>query len=117
MFTDLSAATTHALQSGLTSIPISSAMDNTETWEQQLLQSDEPALQDIGREISNLQSLLTSGSLNPEAIGQSLSILGSQTLQAAAQASPELQANLRGLGDALLQASTQLLDAANKPGN
>lgn len=113
MFNDLFAATSHALQNGLTNIPISSAMDNTETWQQQLLQSGQPGLQDIGREIGNLQSLLTSGSLNPQDIGQSLSLLSSQTLQAANTTDDtELKGNLRNLGDSLLRASTQLLEAA-----
>ncbi|QNH61638.1 hypothetical protein [Hymenobacter sediminicola] len=108
MTTDLLNATLHSLQNGLTSIPLSAAMDNTETWQQQLLHSGEPALQDIGREIGNLQSLLSSGSLNAELIGRSLNMLGSQTIQAAAHADTPLQANLRALGDVLLQAGAKL---------
>ncbi|UOG75722.1 hypothetical protein MTX78_03795 [Hymenobacter tibetensis] len=105
---ELLGATIHALQNGLTSIPISGALDNTETWQQHLLQSGEPALQDVGREIGNLQSLLSGGNLDPEAISSSLSILGSQTNQAAVNASPDFQAQLRTLGDLLLQLSTKL---------
>ncbi|MBC8084442.1 MAG: hypothetical protein H7Z21_14685 [Hymenobacter sp.] len=108
MTNDLLGATIHALQNGLTSIPISAAMDNTETWQQQLLQSGEPMLQDIGREVGNLQSLLSSGSLSPAALGSSLSMLGSQTTQAASQAAPDLQAQLRTLGDLLLQLGAKL---------
>jgi len=108
MTNDLLEATIHALQNGLTSIPISGAMDNTETWQQRLLQSGEPALQDIGREVGNLQSLLSSGSLNAEAIGSSLSMLGSQTTQAATHATPDAQASLRTLGDLLLQLGAKL---------
>jgi len=111
MINDLLNATIHALQSGLTSIPISGALDNTETWRQKLLQSDDAGLQDIGREVTHLQSLLTSGMLNPETIGNSLSILGSQTLQAAAHADEELKAGLRSLGDLLLQTSAKLTAA------
>jgi hypothetical protein len=108
MTNDLLGATIHALQNGLTSIPLSAAQDNTETWQQHLLQSGEPALQDVGREIGNLQSLLSSGNLNPEAIGASLSMLGSQTNQAAATATPDTQAQLRNLGDLLLQLGAKL---------
>ncbi|MBC6697610.1 hypothetical protein [Hymenobacter sp. BT190] len=108
MANDLLNATIHSLKNGLTGIPISAAIDNTETWQQQLLQSGEPALQDIGREIGNLQSLLSSGSLNAAAIGRSLSMLGAQTNQAAANASADTQAGLRDLGDLLLQAGGKL---------
>jgi len=111
MINDLLNATIHALRSGLTSIPISAALDNTETWQQKLLQSGDPALQDVGREMGNLQSLLSSGFLNAEAIGNSLSILGSQTNQAALHADEELKASLRDLGDLLLQTSTKLTAA------
>ncbi len=111
MTKELLGATIHALQNGLTSIPISGALDNTETWQQHLLQSGEPALQDVGREVGNLQSLLSSGNLNPEAIGHSLSMLGSQTNQAAMTASPDFQASLRTLGDLLLQLGTKLTAA------
>jgi ribosomal 50S subunit-associated protein YjgA (DUF615 family) len=111
MINDLLNATIHALRSGLTSIPISAALDNTETWQQKLLQSGDPALQDVGREMGNLQSLLSSGFLNAEAIGNSLSILGSQTNQAALHADEELKASLRDLGDLLLQTSAKLTAA------
>lgn len=105
---ELLGATIHALRNGLTSIPISGALDNTETWQQHLLQSGEPALQDVGREVGNLQSLLSSGNLNPEAIGSSLSMLGSQTNQAAIKASPDFKAQLNELGDLLLQLGSKL---------
>ena len=84
-------ATVSALQNGLTSLPLGSAMDNTETWQQQFLQSGEPGLQDIAREIGNLQSLLTSGALSATAIGNSLTMLGDQTSQVSAQAPADLK--------------------------
>ena len=61
-------ATVSALRNGLTSLPLGSAMDNTETWQHQFLQSGEPGLQDIAREIGNLQSLLSSGTLSATAM-------------------------------------------------
>lgn len=105
---DLFQTTIQSLQNGLTSLPLSQAQENTENWQQLLLQSGEPALQDVGRELGNLQSLLSSGSLDGAAIGRSLSMLGSQTLQAATRANDTLQANLRSLGDLLLQAGAKL---------
>ncbi|RZK28869.1 MAG: hypothetical protein EOO63_10280 [Hymenobacter sp.] len=64
---DLLHATLSGLQNGLTSLPLGSAMDNTETWQQQFLHSGQPEFQDIAREMGNLQSLLTSGSLSATA--------------------------------------------------
>lgn len=98
--------TIHVLQAGLTAIPLSTAIGNLDAWYAQLQQSGIPELQDIARELGNLQSLLSSGSvgLDGAAIGRSLSMLGSQTNQAAAQASPAAQAALHTLGDLLTQA-------------
>ena len=102
------ADTIQALKSGLTSIPISAAMDNTEAWQQEFLQSGIPALQDIAREIGNLQSLLTAAKLDGPAIGRALTLLGSQTTQFAFQASSEQQADIRSIGDLLLRLGSEL---------
>jgi len=109
-------ATISALKNGLTSLPLGSAMDNTETWQQQFLQSGLPGLQDIAREIGNLQSLLTSGALSARAIGNSLGILGDQTSQIAAQASDELKKPLRDLADLLRRHAGDLQAHADKSG-
>ncbi|WP_019946124.1 hypothetical protein [Hymenobacter aerophilus] len=110
IFTDLLNATNHALSNGLTGIPLSAAQDNTETWQQHLLQSGEPRLQDIGREIGNLQSLLSEGDLglNAAAIGRSLSMLGAQTAEVVAKAPAEIRSNLTSLSDTLLRAGGEL---------
>ncbi len=110
IFTDLLNATIHSLSNGLTGIPLSAAQDNTETWQQHLLQSGEPRLQDIGREIGNLQSLLSEGDvgLNAPAIGRSLSMLATQTAEVVAQAPAEIRSNLTALSDLLLKAGGQL---------
>ena len=94
-------ATISALKNGLTSLPLGSAMDNTEVWQQEFLQSGQPGLQDIAREIGNFQSLLTSERLDPVALGRSLSMLGDQTSQAAGKAAPELKKSLTELADLL----------------
>lgn len=107
-------ATIAALKNGLTSLPLGSAMDNTETWQQQFLQSGLPGLQDIAREIGNLQSLLTSGTLSPSAIGQSLSMLGDQTSQASNKAPEDLKKPLRELADLLRRHGGDLLAHASK---
>ena len=107
-------ATVSALKNGLTSLPLGSAMDNTETWQQQFLHSGRPELQDIAREIGNLQSLLTSGVLAPAAIGKSLQILGDQTGQATHQAPPELKKPLTELADSLRRHAAELLAHADK---
>ncbi|RYU75326.1 hypothetical protein [Hymenobacter persicinus] len=103
--------TVRALQNGLTALPLSAAMDNTEAWQQEFLLSGIPGLQDIAREIGTLQSLLTAGKLNGPAIGSSLSLLGTQTNQYAFQAPAEQQAALRSLGDLLLRLAGDLQNA------
>ncbi|OGX82765.1 hypothetical protein [Hymenobacter coccineus] len=107
-------ATVSALKNGLTSLPLGSAMDNTETWQQQFLQSGQPGLQDIAREIGNLQSLLSSGALDGAALAASLSMLGDQTGEAAAQAPDELKKPLTELADLLRRHGGDL--AAHKEG-
>lgn len=107
-------ATVSALKNGLTSLPLGSAMDNTETWQQQFLQSGEPGMQDIAREIGNLQSLLTSGVLSPTAIGNSLTVLGNQTSQASMQATAEAKKPLQELADLLRRHGSDLLAHADK---
>ncbi|SMB88143.1 hypothetical protein SAMN00120144_1172 [Hymenobacter roseosalivarius DSM 11622] len=106
---DLLAGTVHALQGGLTSLPLSTAHTNIDTWQETLQQSGIPELQDIDRELGNLQSLLSDANgIDGEAVGQSLDILGTQTLQAAAHATPDAQTALRALGDLLLQHGAKL---------
>ena len=107
-------ATVSALKNGLTSLPLGSAMDNTETWQQQFLQSGEPGLQDIAREIGNLQSLLTSGALSATAIGNSLTMLGAQTSEASALAPDDLKKPLVELADLLRRHGSDLLAHAEK---
>ncbi|TYZ06902.1 hypothetical protein FY528_16650 [Hymenobacter lutimineralis] len=105
---DMLASTIHALQAGLTQVPLSAAMDATEAWQQQFLQSGQPELQDIAREIGNLQSLLTEKPLNGPAIGRSLSLLGSQVSQQTAAAPAERQLGLSQLSTLLLRLGGEL---------
>jgi hypothetical protein len=107
-------ATVSALKNGLTSLPLGSAMDNTETWQQQFLQSGEPGLQGIAREIGNLQSLLTSGTLSATAIGNSLTMLGDQTGEVATRAAADLKKPLTELADLLRRHGSDLLAHAAK---
>ena len=110
---DLLHATISGLQNGLTSLPLGSAMDNTETWQQQLLQSGQPEYQDIARELGNLQSLLSSGNLAAPAIGNSLTMLGDQTSQLSHHAPADLKADLLKLADALRRHGHELLAHAS----
>lgn len=101
---DLLAGTVHALQGGLTALPLSTAHTNIDTWQETLQQSGIPELQNIDRELGNLQSILSdTNGIDGEAVGQSLDMLGTQTLQAAVHATPDAQTALRALGDLLLQ--------------
>ncbi|GGG52111.1 hypothetical protein [Hymenobacter glacieicola] len=113
--TDLLNTTTQSLSNGITGLPLSAAMDSTEAWQQHFLQSGDPALQNIAREIGNLQSLLSSektAGLDGRAIGRSLSMLGSQTAEVARTASAEVRSKLTALSDQLLKAGGQLEDQA-----
>lgn len=107
-------ATIHALQNGVTGIPISAAMDNTEVWQQQFWQSGDVDLQHIAREFGNLQSLLTSERLDGAAIADSLKMLGDQTSQASAKAPDELKGDLLKLADTLRRASGDMAAATAK---
>ncbi len=109
-------ATISALKNGLTSLPLGSAMDNTETWQQQFLQSGQPGLQDIAREIGNLQSLLTNGAFDAAAIARSLSMLGDQTGEAAAQAPTDFKKLLTELADLLHRHGSDLGAHAERAG-
>ena len=109
MATDQLTATLHALQGGPTSIPLSTAHTTVDDWQKTLQQSGEPALQDIDRELGNLQSLLSvKTGLDGAAIGRSLSMLGAQTTQVAAGAPQEVRASLTQLADWLLRTGGQL---------
>jgi hypothetical protein len=106
---DLLSGTVHALHGGLTALPLSTAHTNIDTWQETLQQSGIPELQDIDRELGNLQSILSdTNGIDGKAVGRSLDMLGSQTLQAAAHATPDAQAALRALGDLLLQHGAKL---------
>ncbi len=110
---DLLKATVSGLQNGLTSLPLGSAMDNTETWQQQFLQSGLPELQDIAREMGNLQSLLSSGNLGATPIGNSLVMLGDQTSQVSQHAPADLKGDLLKLADTLRRHGHELLEHAS----
>ena len=114
MSSDHLLATVSALKNGLTSLPLGSAMDNAETWQQQFLKSGEPGLQDIAREIGNLQSLLTSGVLGARAIGNSLTMLGIQTNAISAEAPAEIKKTLMELAELLSRHGSDLLAYADK---
>ncbi|OON65394.1 hypothetical protein [Hymenobacter sp. CRA2] len=105
---DLLADTIHALQSGLTSVPLSEVMSNTEAWQQQFLQSGIPDFQNIAREIGNLQSLLSSGKLDGPAIGRSLGMLGAQIVDVMPQAPEERRVGLSQLSTLLLRLGGEL---------
>ncbi len=115
---DLLKATLSGLQNGLTSLPLGSAMDNTETWQQQFLRGGQPEFQDIARELGNLQSLLSSGNLSPLALGSSLNLLGDQTSQLAQQGNAaDLRADLLRLADTLRRHGHELLEHAGRSKN
>lgn len=65
-------------------------------------------LDDIKAELQTLQDALTSGTPDADEIADSLSNLGELTSSAAVSASPDTQAKLQQLGDALSSAAEQV---------
>ena len=92
-----------ALQGDITSTGDTSAIAS---WISAL--QGQPGLEDITDELQNLQSSLTSGTPDTDAIADSLSNLGELTTSAAVSATPDTQAKLQQLGDALSSAASQL---------
>ncbi|RTQ50820.1 hypothetical protein EJV47_09370 [Hymenobacter gummosus] len=110
---DLLADTIHALQSGLTSLPLSQVMDTTEAWQQQFLQSGIPELQNIAREIGNFQSLLTSQPMDGPSIGRSLGMMGAQISDLLPHAPEDRKLGLSQLSTLLLRLGGELEDDNN----
>lgn len=65
-------------------------------------------LEDITSELQNLQDALTAGTPDADEIADSLSNLGELTSSAAVSATPDTQAKLQQLGDALSSAAEQV---------
>lgn len=65
-------------------------------------------LEDITAELQTLQDALTSGTPDADEIADSLSNLGELTSSAAVSATPDTQAKLQQLGDALSSAAEQV---------
>jgi hypothetical protein len=100
--------TVSALQSGVTNIPPEAAVTNIDGWVQRLQASNDPALEQIADNLTQLRTMLSSGHLDGVAIGQVLTQLGAQTTDAAANADTSVQGQLQELGRLLTQAGGQL---------
>jgi len=106
----LLATTIKGLQQGLTGVPISTSITHIDEWYQLLQESGVPGLQDVARELGNLQSLISlkDKGFDGKSIGRSLSMLGAQMIQIASKADADSQANLSALGDLLIKAGGDL---------
>jgi hypothetical protein len=100
--------TVSALQSGVTNIPPEAAITNIDGWAQRLQASNDPDLEQIADNLTQLRNMLSSGNLDGLAIGQLLTQLGSQTSSAASKADVSAQSQLQELGRLLSQAGSQL---------
>lgn len=98
-------ATINALQGGLTNAA-GAAGSNITGWIKTL--QGNPQLAGISSELQNLQDALASGGTDTSALASSLSNLGQQTTKAASSATPDAQAKLTQLGQALSSAASQL---------
>ena len=98
-------ATLNALQGGLAAAA-GAAGPNIAGWIKTL--QGNPQLSGISSELQNLHDALSSGATDTSALAHSLSTLGEHTTKAAASATPDAQAKLQQLGQALSSAAGQL---------
>ncbi|MBF9238103.1 hypothetical protein I2I05_11920 [Hymenobacter sp. BT683] len=98
-------ATLNALQGGLASAA-GVAGPTISGWIKTL--QGTPQLAGITAELQSLHDTLRSGASDTGALAQSLSTLGEHTTKAAETATPDAQAKLRELGQALSSAAGQL---------
>ena len=98
-------ATIHALQGGLAAAA-GAAGPNIAGWIKTLHGNSQ--LSGISSELQTLHDALSSGSSDTGALAKSLSALGEHTTKVADAATPDAQAKLRQLGQALSSAASQL---------
>ncbi|HEX8507613.1 MAG TPA: hypothetical protein VF630_19780 [Hymenobacter sp.] len=98
-------ATLNALQGGLANAA-GAAGPNIAGWIKTL--QGNPQFSGISSELQNLHDALGSGASDTGALAQSLNTLGEHTTKAADSATPDAQAKLRELGQALSSAAGQL---------
>ncbi|MGI4884602.1 MAG: hypothetical protein ACRYFR_06545 [Janthinobacterium lividum] len=98
-------ATLTALQGGLANAA-GAAGPNIAGWIKTL--QGNPQLSGISSELQNLHDALSSGASDTGALASSLSTLGEKTTRVASSATPDAQAKLQQLGQALTAAGSQL---------
>ncbi|AMJ66650.1 hypothetical protein [Hymenobacter sp. PAMC 26628] len=98
-------ATLNALQGGLANAA-GAAGPNIAGWIKTLQGNTQ--LSGISSELQKLHDALSSGASDTSALSSSLSTLGEHTSKAAASATPDAQAKLQQLGQALSAAGSQL---------
>lgn len=98
-------ATLNALQGGLASAA-GAAGPNIAGWIKTLQGNTQ--LSGISSELQKLHDALSGGAADSSTLAESLSTLGEHTTKAAASATPDAQAKLTQLGQALSSAASQL---------
>lgn len=94
-----------ALQGGLTSVPPATALSVIESFEQQV---QGIGASEISSHLSTLKELLTSGNATGSDIGQVLTQLGAQTMNAASSADANVSNKLQQLSQLLTEAGNSL---------
>lgn len=90
---DLLNSTISALQQGLASIPADQAIDDSDSWQQQLQGND------IAEDLGELKTALTNGSSSKGmTVAEILTDLGEDTSEAATSADGEVAAKVKQLG-------------------
>lgn len=101
-------ATMALLERGVGRIEPGQALRTIEEWQAKLRSQNDPALKGISEDLERLQDAISAGNLAPATVGPLLVRLGEQTVAAAPQADPGLQAPLARLGRVLGMAGNQL---------
>ena len=106
-------ATIEALQGDVTSMDPGAAVDNINAWQAELEASGDEALQGIASDLGELKNQLSQMPPNGSEVGATMTRLGEQTTQAAANADAGVAEQLNQLGSLLSDAGAQLSGAGS----
>lgn len=103
--------TVSLLRQGLQNVPVNQAMQNINSWQQQLQQRGGQSFQKINTTLDQLKSELQASQIDGPAVGELLTQLGQQTRQVASN-TPGQQQQIQQLGQVLTQTGQQLTNSS-----
>lgn len=102
------AATIAVVERGLPQLAPGRASRNLEEWQAKLRSSGDPQMVSLSEDLAELQQAITNGDFAPATIGPLLVRVGEKTGAVAGNAPPSPAAQLRHLGELLVQAGRQI---------